>query len=450
MLQINKILQKGLAAAILLLPFFYGTAQAEGLKLITDEETENILDQIISPLMQKAAQPYSRGHIHIIEDNSLNAFVADGNHLFINTGTLIKADNVNELAGVIAHEIGHIKGGHILRQKLEIREMNSLSLLSAALAGTAGILSGRADAAFAILLGGQSSALNKFVHYRANEERAADETAVKLLKATGQSPKGILAFMKKIAKQNSLSGKEETPYFRTHPMTPERIAFFEKAVENNNLPTTSKYDNDFKRVQIKLKAYLDNPKTIISELNRCADKIDCQYGLAIAYFRNLQFERAFNIADRLVVQEPKNPYFYEIKGQMEMESGKIKQAQNSYSEAYKLAPLSNDIRFGYAFAILENNPSKQDAKKAIELLNAIILKDANNFRAWTMLAKAYGINDDMARANWAAAESLAIIGNWEAAERKLKEAEKLTPTPQLKIKIDDLKERIKQEKKKMD
>lgn len=448
MLQISKILQKGLAAAILLLPFFYGTAQAEGLKLITDEETENLLDKIISPLMQKAGQPYDKEHIHIVEDNSLNAFVADGNDLFINTGTLTKADNVNELAGVIAHEIGHIKGGHILRQKLEIREMNNLSLLSAALAGTAGILSGRADAAFAIMLGGQSSALNKFVHYRANEERAADETAVKLLQATGQSPKGILEFMKKIAKQNSLSGREETPYFRTHPMTPERIAFFEKAVENNNLPTTSKYDSDFKRVQIKLKAYLDNPKTIINKLNKCADKTDCQYGLAIAYFRNLQFKQAFDMADKLVTQEPKKPYFYEIKGQMEMENGKIKQAQNSYSEAYRLAPLSNDIRFGYAFAILENSPSKQGAKKAIELLNAIILKDANNFRAWTMLAKAYGMDDDMARANWAAAESLAIIGDWKAAERKLDEADGLSPAPQLKIKIDDLREKIKQEKKK--
>lgn len=450
MLRISKILQKGLAAALWLLPFFYVEAQAQGLKLITDEETENVLEHIIQPLMQKAGQPYAKGHIHIVEDNSLNAFVSDGNHLFIHTGTLIKADNVNELAGVIAHEIGHIKGGHILRQKLEIREMNNLSLLSAALAGTAGILSGRADAAFAIMLGGQSSALNKFVHYRANEERAADETAVKLLKATGQSPKGILEFMKKIAKQNSLSGREETPYFRTHPMTPERIDFFEKAAEENNLPTTSKYDSDFTRAKIKLKAYLDNPKAMITELKKCAEKTDCQYGLAIAYFRDLQFTKSADLAEKLVSKEPNNPYFYEIKGQMEMENGKVKQAKNSYAKAYELAPASNDMRFGYAFAILEDNPDKTEANKAISLLNAITLKEENNFRAWTMLAKAYGINGDMAKANWAAAESLAIIGNLEAAKRKLEEAEKLSPTPQLKIKIDDLKQKIKLEKKKED
>lgn len=449
MLRFSKILKHGLAAAILLLPFFLcDKAEADGLKLITDEETETLLDEIIKPLMQKASQPYSRDHIHIIDDNSLNAFVSDGNHLFINTGTLIKAENVNELTGVIAHEIGHIKGGHILRQKLEIREMNNLSLLSAALAGTAGVLSGRADAAFAILLGGQSSALNKFVHYRANEERAADETAVKLLKATEQSPQGILNFMKKIAKQNSLSGVEETPYFRTHPMTPERIAFFEKATTESKFPTTSKYDNTLAMVQTKLKAYLGNPKKIIAELMKCQEQTKCQYGLTIAYFRDLQFAKAFDLADKLVGKEPNNPYFYEIKGQMEMENGKVKQAKNSYAKAYSLKPQSNDIRFGYAFALLEDNPSKAEADRAISLLNAVTLKDKNNFRAWTMLAKAYGVSNDMAKANWAAAESLAIIGNWEAAMRKLDEAEKLSPTPQIKIKIDDLKERIKQEKKK--
>ena len=449
MLHLNRFLSQGLAAAILLLPFFFSnSAQAEGLNLITDEETEVLLEKIIKPLMQKAGQTYYRSHIHIVNDNSLNAFVADGNHLFIHTGTLIQADNVNELAGVIAHEIGHIKGGHILRQKLEIRELNNLSLLSAALAGAAGILSGRADAAFAIMLGGQSSALNKFVHYRANEERAADETAVKLLKASGQSPQGILNFMKKIAKQNQMSGREETPYFRTHPLTPERIAFFEKASENSNLPTTSKYDGDFKRAQIKLKAYLNDPKAMINELKKCADKTDCQYGLAIAYFRDLQFRQAFDLADKLVVQEPNNPYFYEIKGQMEMENGQVKKAKKSYAQAYGLAPQVSDIKFGYAFALLEDNPDAQTAQKAIELLNTITLKEKNNFRAWTMLAKAYGVSNDMAKANWAAAESLMIIGDFEAAERKLKEAEKLSPTPQIKIKIDDLKERIKQEKKK--
>ncbi len=449
MINLNKIIKQGLAAALWLLPFFLSNgAKAEGLRLITDEESEILLEQIIKPLMQKAGQAYSPNHIHIIDDATLNAFVADGNHLFIHTGTIVESDNVNELAGVIAHEIGHIKGGHILRQKLEIREMNNLSLLSAALAGAAGVLSGRADAAFAIMLGGQSSALSKFMHYRTNEERAADETAVKLLKATGQSPAGILEFMKKIDKQNQLNGRVETPYFRTHPMTPERIAFFEKAVKETNLPTKSRYDEAFNRVKIKIKAYLGNADTTIKELNKCQDKTECQYGLAIAYFRNLQFAKAFEKAENLVKREPNNPYFYEIKGQMEMENGKVRQAKSSFRRACELSPYSNDMKFGLALALLEDNPDKTAAKEAVNLLNNIVAKEKNNFQAWTLLAKAYGINGDMARANWAAAESLAIIGNWEAAERKLTEAEKLSPAPQLKIKIDDLKERIKSEKKK--
>jgi len=450
MIGLINIWKKGPAAAFLLLPFLLcGIAKAEGLKLIGDEESEILLGQIIKPLMQKAGQPYSRSHIHIVDDNSLNAFVADGNHLFINSGTIIQSDNVNELSGVIAHEIGHIKGGHILRQKLEIREMNNLSLLSAALAGAAGVLSGRADAAFAIILGGQSSALTKFMHYRTNEERAADETAVKLLKTTGQSPKGILNFMKKIAKQNNLSGRIEMPYFRTHPLTPERIAFFEKAAAENTATEKSAYDAQFERVKIKIKAYLGEPKKIIGELKQCANQVNCQYGLAIAYFRDLQFAKAFELADKLVMTEPKNPYFYEIKGQMELESGKTKLARQSYAKAYDLAPMVNDIKFGYALAIMEDQPDKNAADRVIKLLNPLVTQEKNHFQAWQMLAKAYGLKGEMMQANLAAAESLVIIGNLDAAERKLNEAEKLSPSPQLKIKIDDLKERIKQERKKL-
>ena len=146
-----------LAAAFLLLPFFcVRDAGAASIRLISDEETEQFLSRIIEPLFKAANIKFNRYNVFIVEDNSLNAFVADGNRLFVHTGTLIRADNANELAGVIAHETGHIMGGHILRQKLKLQDMRQVSLVSAVLAGASAALSGRGDVAMAVMLGSQS------------------------------------------------------------------------------------------------------------------------------------------------------------------------------------------------------------------------------------------------------------------------------------------------------
>lgn len=201
---------------------------AQGISLISDEETEQLLGKIARPLFTAAKVRFNRNDIYIVDDPTLNAFVADGNALFVHTGTIIAADSPNELAGVIAHETGHIEGGHILRQKLKNQELQGVTLASAILAGTAAALSGRGDAAMAVMLGTQSSALTHYSRYRTQEERSADEAAMKLLNKTGQSPAGMLTFMKRISTRNTMSGIEEIPYFRTHPITRERISFLKK------------------------------------------------------------------------------------------------------------------------------------------------------------------------------------------------------------------------------
>lgn len=441
------ILKKKLVAVVLLLPIFLSSiANAESIKIINDDETEFFLQQIIKPLFIKADIPYNKNYIHIIEDNSLNAFVGDGNHLFIHTGTLIKADNVNELSGVIAHEIGHIKGGHILRQKLEIKEMNSLSLISALLAGSAGIVTGNPDLTMAILLGGQSSALNKFVHYRSNEERAADETATQLLNKTKQSPLGILNFMKKIVKQNQLSGLKETPYFRTHPITSERITFFENKLNENKYTTQSPYDKEFAFVKAKLKAYLNNPKTTIKEYEKCQQQLYCQYALSLAYFRDLQFEKAFKYINKLINKLPQNPYFYEIKGQMEMETGKISEAVKSFTIANQINPSAEGIQTSYAFALLEENETNANATKAIMLLDKLLLNNPHNYFLWNLRVKAASRLGDMPAVYYATAEMAHLRKENDKALKYLEKAKKVSPNHQLKIKIDDLATKIQQEK----
>ncbi len=437
---LEKWIVTGLFSGVFLLAALL-PCKAQEIKIISDEETEQFLAEIIKPLFDAAGIKFYRNNIFIVEDNSLNAFVADGNRLFVHTGTIIKADNVDELSGVLAHETGHIMGGHILRQKIKNQEMYEVSLASAILAGAAAALTGRGDAAMAIMLGGQSSALNHYTKYRTEEERSADEAAVKLLQKTKQSPKGILNFMKKIKKESVLSGREEIPYFRTHPVTNERIAFFEKAYRD--LPYKIETKNDkFERIKAKLKAYLQPPKTTLNEYALKKNDIVTQYAQAIAYMKQLNFAKALDKMNSLLEAEPDNPFFYELKGQILLETGKIIEAKKCFAKAYELLPNSHLMQINYAQVLLEDNPSKSEAKLAIQLLNKALIYSKNGF-ALMLLAKAYGTIGDMAAANYTSAEYSLKIGNWDIAKKQLKQAEKYNPSKQLKLKIDDLKQRLK-------
>ena len=169
---------------------------------ISDDETETLLHKIIQPIFKAANIPFIPEKILILNDDTLNAFVTDGNYLVIYTGTITEATSVNELSGILAHEAGHIAGGHIVRQKLELDKMNTISIASLIAAGAAAAASGSGDAAMAVMLGSQSSIFNAMTHYQMQEERSADESAVTYIPKIGKTPQGLKDFMKKIEKKN--------------------------------------------------------------------------------------------------------------------------------------------------------------------------------------------------------------------------------------------------------
>lgn len=190
---------KRLAQVVFLLSAFLtsASARAESIRLVTDEETELFLAEILQPIYKAAGIRFYRNSVFIVEDNSLNAFVGDGNNMFVHTGTIMNADNYNQLSGVLAHETGHIQGGHILRQKMKLQGLQQASLASLVAAGVLGAVTGRADVGMAILMGTSSSAIYNMTAYQVQEERSADEAAVQLLAKTRQSPAGMRDFMKK-------------------------------------------------------------------------------------------------------------------------------------------------------------------------------------------------------------------------------------------------------------
>ena len=428
-----------LTAVLLFVPI-----PAFGLSIISDEETEQFLYKTAAPFYRSANIPISRNKIFIVQDSSLNAFVSDGNNLFIHTGTIMAADNKNELSGVIAHEVGHIAGGHILRSKIQAQEMQRVELASLILAGAAAAAGGQPDAAMAIMLGGQSSMLNAYTSFRTAQERSADEAAVKYLSQNQESPAGMLNFMKKIRAQNKMTGNEENPYFRTHPLTSERINFMEQAMKNSKYKPDFVPEENFARIKAKLSGFLLSPEETYRRYPMSDTSIAAQYARSIADFKALKISAALKKIDDLIKNEPQNPYFRELKAQIYMETGKNKQAKIEYEKALDLLPNSPLFQINWAQAALEASPSPDEVNRIVNLLNQAVIKSPSPL-VWLLLSKAYAEQGKTAFSEYAAAEYSLRIGEIKIAKQQAQRAQKHNHlTSALKLKLDDLLKRIKE------
>ena len=423
--------------------FLSSIVQAQTLRLISDEETELFLADILRPIYQTENIPFNRDKVFIVQDPSLNAFVGDGNNMFVHTGTLVSADNYNQLEGVLAHEAGHIQGGHILRLKIKSKQLQNVSMVSLIAAGIAGAVSGRADVGMAVVLGSQTSALHNITRYQMQEERSADEAALSILTKLKKSPEGLLGFMKKIQQQNMLSGIEETPYFRTHPITSERVAFLTEAAKKSPFSPNQALSHRFEMIKAKLIAFLYKPEAAKQLYPANNNSMPAVYAHAILNLREFKIEAAIRDINALIEKEPNNPFFWELKGQIYFESGQIHNARLAYQKAHDLLPNSPAFQLNLAQAMLEDSPSPKEIETIISLLNKSLVKSKNAY-AWLMLAQAYGMQDNMAYANYASAEFSLFIGEVETAQKQVSEAQKLNPPSALQNKLSDIEKRIEQ------
>lgn len=432
------------ALLVLLTGLFGKSAAAGSVTLITDAETQNFLNSILAPLYKAAGIPF-KSDVHMVRDNSLNAFVSEGNYMFVNTGTLIEADNVNELSGILAHETGHIMGGHIVRQQLKMEKMKYVMLGSMIAAGATAVSTGRGDAAMAIMLGSQSSAINSMLHYQMGEERSADESAIKLLSQTKQSTIGLQNFMSKIKKKNALSGVTESTYFRTHPLTTERINHFIEAGKSNNYPSAHRLDGEFQMIKAKLVAFLLDKQKVMRMYPASDSSAPARYAHSILAFRQNNLPEAQRLIDGLIAEQPNNPYFHELKGQFMFESGQVKQSVKEYETALKLLPNNPLLQTSLAQAMLENNPDKTQLQRIINLLQQAQLKTPTA-SGWMMLSRAYDMNGQRARSLYAAAEFSYEMDNLDVAQKQLDNARKAGADKSLELKISDLEQRIKRDR----
>lgn len=444
--QINRLRQKFNFKQLICLfgMLFYAVKAFAEPILLSDDETETLLENIVRPIFNVAGVTYDPNKIHLLDDMSLNAFVSDGNNLFVNVGTLMAADNVNEISGILAHETGHIAGGHILRQKLKINDLKFLSAMSLLAAGATAVASGRGDVAMAMALGSHGSLINAMLAYQMTEERSADESAVKYLKELGQSPAGLKNFMKTIQKNNRTSGIDETPYFTTHPMNAERTAFFEKATKDNGGRVSSPLDTDLKFVQAKLSAFLLPPERANIRYPKTDRSLPAKYAHAIVKFKENKLSEALSLLNDLIESKPNNPYFYQLKGQFLFERGKIKEATATFEKALELKPDSNETMLMYAESALEEDGQTKNLQDIIDVLNKLQIRKETP-RGWELLSRAYHEKGNDAESLYAAAKYSFLIGNVDVAKKQIKKASSLKTSESLKLRLSDLENQIENE-----
>ena len=279
-------------------------------------------------------------------------------------------------------------------------------------------------------------------HAHKEQERSADESAVNFLQKTQQSPIGLYRFMKKINRINEMSGIEESPYFRTHPMNQERLKFLEKAVKESPFSQSTSYKEEFSRIKAKLFSFLSEPKETFRKYPLQDTSITAQYAHAIAFFKLLNMPKALHTINNLIAKEPNNPFFYEIKAQMLMETGKVNLAKAEYQKALNLLPSSAALQISLAQATLETQSSPAEIRQIIHILNKANIKQPSAL-GWMLLSQAYGQVDDKAYSTYAAAEYSAAIGEDKTALKQLKIAKEFAKNNSaLKLKISDLENRI--------
>ena len=395
---------------------------ASAATVIRDAEIEATVRQIANPIFTAARLDPESIDIYLLRDDKLNAFVAGGQNLFLNTGLIIRTTDPDELAGVIAHETGHIAGGHLSRSQ-QAQSNAGLSSLAGVLLGAAAAVAGAPQVGTAIMAGGLTVGQRDLLKFSRGQEQAADQAGVTYLRALQMSPQGLLDFFHVLETQNLRISSDGNEFLRTHPLTRDRITFLEEQVAIS--PYRDQHPSPalqaaYERSVAKLDGFLSDPNQVLRQ--RTSDSVPDRYARAIAYYRLPDIPKALALVDGLIATAPKDPYFYELKGQILFENGRIAESEPPYREAVRYRPDSALLRLGLARALIEGG-SDADVKEAGALLREVVRIEPLNPGAWRFLGIAEGKLGNEGLSSLALTEQAVLLGNRKDAEFYLRRAE---------------------------
>lgn len=406
--------------------------------IIRDVEIEDMVKALAEPIFRAANLTPGDIDVYLVKSDVLNAFVAGGQNLFLNTGLVVRTETPEQLAGVIAHETGHIAGGHLSRLSQQAERATYQTLLGMVLGGLAAA-AGAPEVGTALMYGGITVGQRELLAFSRDQERLADQAAISYLATLRLSPRGMLEFFRTLEGQNLRIAGEGNVFLRTHPLTRERIGYLETQLQQSpyrDRTLESAMRSAHARARAKLEAFLADPQAVLTK--HTGDGFVDRYARAIALYRIPELGQALALVDQLVKERPDDPFLHELKGQMLFENGRIKDAIPPYREAQRLRPDTALIRFGLARAIMEQ-PGAKPSPEAASLLREAARIEPDNATVWRFLGIAEGQVGNTGAAELALTEAAVLSRQKREAERHLARAQQLVkPADPAWLRLQDL------------
>jgi predicted Zn-dependent protease len=414
------------AVALTLAPLSARAQEQKGPSVLRDTETEQLLRDYTRPILRTAGLEKQNIQVVIINDSVFNAFVADGHRIFVNYGALMQSETPNQIIGVLAHETGHLAGGHLAKLRLQLAQAQTQMIIAMLLGAGALVAGGRSggggnggltSAGAAAISAPQAVIQRTLLSYQRQQEENADRAGVKFLTATNQSAKGMYQTFKRFTDDSLFSAHGADPYVQSHPMPVERVAALEELAHSS--PFWDKKDDPALQarhdmMRAKISAFMERQDTVYRRYPLSDTSLPARYAHAITTYLHGDLHNALTQIDGLIQVQPANPYFYELRGQALLEGGKPAEAIAPLRKAVQLsnnAPLI-EMLLGQALVATDN---KAYAEEAIAILRAAVARETEAPLGYTELAVAYARKGDLAEADLASAQAAYLRGDNKTA-----------------------------------
>jgi predicted Zn-dependent protease len=405
--------------------------EQSGPNLIRDAEIEGLLRQYSRPIFKAAHINPDAVTVYVIADDSINAFVAGGQRIFVNTGLFTKSKSYKDIIGVLAHETGHISGGHLAKMQSEIDKASTQRIIgmllgaAAAVGGSAAGVQGAGEVGQGIMIGTQGVAQRSFLSYQRSMESSADQAAIKYLAATHNDPAGMLNLFQKMASDSIAITADADPYMFSHPMPLDRIRNLEVAAKQSpyfGQPDDPGQKLRYDLVKAKIIGYTQGTQRVLQRYPTSNTSLPARYARAVALYRRGDMAKALPMLDGLTDELPQNPYFWELKAQALQESGRPAEGLPAIKKARQLLPNNGLLQMLHAQLLLDSGGAA-NADQALKLLTLAKKTEGNSPAIFKLQAQAHATKGDTARAELATAEMAFTNGDRELAVEKAKIAQ---------------------------
>jgi len=371
-------------------PFSPVLAQGRDISFIRDTEIENTIRFYLQRIYEVAGVDAGSVRIHLVNDNQLNAFVAGGQRIFVNTGLLSRAETPDQVIGVLAHELGHITGGHLSQFRDNLENAQAIAIAGMLLGLGAAIATGDGQAAAAGTTLGQQVGERSFLQYTRANEQTADQAAVSFLDDAGMSSVGLLEFMTILQAQDRLYSEGANPYTRTHPLTEDRITFLQNHVNASKLSDTElppEYDLVHQRMRAKLIGYM-TPKVALNQYPPADESDPARYARSIAYMELYDLDEALVEIDHLLAASPEDPFYLETRGDILRRGSRFKEAADEYRKVVTILPWASLVRTTLGETLLQLG-GETNMQEALDNASIAVSYEPDMIRAWNLKGQAH-------------------------------------------------------------